>query len=79
MRNPFRRNRLGRRLQGSPAVWDVLSNQRDDHERRVKASLLQFDPSPEAGEEFWRLAFPDLEAGFWATRREIHAQNGWTS
>ncbi len=69
-------SRLGRRLQRNPAVWDVLIRERDDIERRVKASLLQFDPSPEAGEEFWRLVFPDLEAGFWAARQRAQAEAG---
>lgn len=47
--------------------------------RRRRMAELQQDPSPAAGHEFWRLAAPDLEAGFWALRRHIHEQNGWTS
>lgn len=40
-----------------------------DTERRARMAELQHDPSPVAGHEFWKLAFPDLEAAFWATRR----------
>ena len=58
---------------------DTFEVPADDNERRALASRYQHDPSPEAGEKFWKLAMPDIEAGFWAARREIHAQNGWTS
>ncbi|MFE7799033.1 hypothetical protein [Nocardia sp. NPDC057440] len=50
-----------------------------DAERRARMATLQQNPSPSAGREFWKLAIPDLEAAFWATRRRIHEQNGWTA
>jgi hypothetical protein len=50
----------------------------DDTERRTLAARYQHDPSPEAGERFWRLAMPDIAAGFWATRRQMQAEAGGT-
>ncbi|MFG1794168.1 hypothetical protein [Nocardia sp. NPDC049149] len=51
----------------------------DTAERHRRITVLQQDPSPAAGREFWELAMPDVEAGFWALRRHIHGQNGWTA
>lgn len=44
-----------------------------DAERRNLADVYQRDPSPEGGYCFWRLAMPDIEAAFWATRQQRRA------
>lgn len=49
---------------------DAFEIPADDTERRALAERYRTDPSPEAGFRFWKLAMPDIEAAFWATRRE---------
>ena len=51
----------------------------DSAARRRRMAELQHDPTPEAGEEFWKLAAPDIEAGFWAARRETHERHPFRS
>lgn len=57
---------------------DAFEVPEDDTDRRRLMAIYQQDPSPVAGYRFWRLAAPDLRAGFLAARKQIHEQNGWT-
>lgn len=47
-----------------------------DQERRRLMRQYQQDPSPAAGFEFWKLAAPDIAAGFWAARQHFADEGG---
>lgn len=70
MRNPFRRPRPDvAAAQEIAADLDTFEVPLDDDERRRLMTLYQLDPSPMAGYRFWKLAAPDIRAGFLAARR----------
>lgn len=80
MSNPFRR-RPPTVAQAKAIIAADMTGFRvppGDVDRRRLMAVYRDDPSAAAGEKFWRLAWPDLEAGFLALRRQIHEQNGWT-
>ena len=79
MRNPFLPPAIQMPIDGRAgmaAELDAFTIPEDDEERRRLMEKYRDDPSPVAGYKFWRLAFPDLEAGFWAARRRAQTEGG---
>lgn len=78
-RNPFLPPVIQMPIEGCAAMaaeLDAFTVPEDAEERRRLMEVYRDDPSPVAGYKFWRLAFPDIEAGFWAARHRAQAEGG---